>query len=54
MALPEFHLTSMGRTFYEYTMPALVKQLQRLNDNIEKMLAQRAEEAAKQPPEKAP
>jgi len=32
---PRFFQTGMGRTFYEGTMPKLVKQLKRLNDNLE-------------------
>lgn len=31
----EFFQTVMGKRFYEGTMPALVKQLERLNDNLE-------------------
>lgn len=34
----EFFQTRMGQTFYEYTMPKLVKELSRLNNNIEKAL----------------
>jgi hypothetical protein len=36
----EFHQTGMGHRFYEGTMPALVEQLKRLNDNLEKLLTQ--------------
>ena len=39
MSDTSFHLTRMGHTFYEATMPALVRELTRLNDNIERMLA---------------
>jgi len=35
---PQFFETRMGRTFYEATMPALVDQITRLNDNIEKII----------------
>jgi hypothetical protein len=35
---PEFFQTRMGHTFYESTMPNLVKQLKRLNDNLEKLV----------------
>jgi hypothetical protein len=35
---PEFFQTIMGRTFYEGTMPRLVKQLEKLNENIEKLV----------------
>ena len=30
----EFYQTGMGKTFFESTMPSLVKQLQILNDHI--------------------
>ena len=39
MSDTSFHLTRMGQRFYEATMPALVRELTRLNDNIERMLA---------------
>jgi len=39
MSDTSFHLTRMGHTYYEATMPALVRELARLNDNIERMLA---------------
>ena len=31
---PEFFQTGMGRTYYEHTMPMLVKQLELLNQNL--------------------
>lgn len=34
MASPEFFQTSMGHRFFESTMPELVRQLGRLNDNL--------------------
>jgi hypothetical protein len=34
-----FHDTRMGRVFYEVTLPALVRQLERLNENLERMNA---------------
>ena len=34
-----FHQTRMGHTFYEGTMPSLVRELRRLNDNFERILA---------------
>lgn len=37
MSLP-FHTTRMGHTFYEGTMPALVQQLVRLNENLERLV----------------
>lgn len=42
---PQFWQTIMGRTFVEHTMPNLVKQLARLNDNLERILAQPTREA---------
>jgi len=33
-----FHGTRMGRTFYEHTVPDLVSQLARLNENIERLV----------------
>lgn len=35
---PDFFQTIMGRTFYEGTVPALVKELKKLNTNLEKMI----------------
>lgn len=43
MAGPDFHQTVMGRTFFEGTMPALVRELRRLNDNIEKLIKDKEE-----------
>jgi hypothetical protein len=34
-----FHQTRMGHTFYEATVPALVRELARLNTNLERLLA---------------
>ena len=34
----EFWRTPMGRTFYERTMPELVRELGRLNDNLERFI----------------
>ena len=31
---PEFFQTGMGKTYYEHTMPMLVKQLAELNHNL--------------------
>jgi hypothetical protein len=36
--MSEFYRTGMGHKFYEGTMPQLVVELRRLNDNIEKLL----------------
>jgi len=38
----EFYQTAMGRDFYERTMPALVRELARLNALLEKLVEQRA------------
>ena len=32
-----FHLTLMGKRFYEGTLPALVEAIERLNANLERM-----------------
>ena len=42
----DFFRTRMGQTFYEATMPSLVRELARLNDNLERLVAL----AAKQEP----
>ena len=34
-----FHQTRMGHIFYEGTMPGLVRELARLNANLERLLA---------------
>ena len=36
----DFFRTRMGHTFYESTMPSLVRELARLNDNLERLVAQ--------------
>lgn len=46
----EFFNTLMGRTFYEGTMPELVRQLKRLNDNLEKLAAQQQPAEPVRPP----
>ena len=35
--MAEFHETKIGRQFYDRTMPALVKQLERLNELLEQL-----------------
>ena len=35
--MTEFFQTRMGRTFFEHTVPELVRQLVRLNENLERM-----------------
>ncbi len=37
MSGPEFFQIRMGREFYERTMPELVRQLQRLNELLERL-----------------
>ena len=37
MAGPEFFQTRMRQVFYEGTMPALVRELKKLNENMEKV-----------------
>ena len=34
-----FHRTRMGQQFYDKTMPELVRQISRLNDLLERLLA---------------
>ena len=34
----DFYRTRMGQTFYERTLPELVKQLTRLNDLLERLV----------------
>ncbi len=36
--MSEFHKTRMGNRFYEHTMPELVRQLERLNDLLERLV----------------
>ena len=36
-----FHQTRMGQQFYERTVPELVRQLERLNELLERLLAGR-------------
>lgn len=35
----QFFQTAMGRTFFDHTMPTLVKELKRLNENMEALAA---------------
>ena len=39
----QFFQTRMGKVFYEATMPNLVKQLERLNELLERLLNKRQE-----------
>ena len=49
MSAPEFFQTRMGQRFYEATMPKLAEQLERLNANLEALLAELREQP-KAPP----
>jgi hypothetical protein len=40
MSGPEFFQTCMGTRFFEGTMPKIAEQLERLNDNLEALLAE--------------
>jgi hypothetical protein len=49
--MPEvpFHLTRNGRLFYERTMPDLVRQIAKLNELLERLVAaQEAKEPARE------
>jgi hypothetical protein len=35
-----FYKTAMGRDFFDRNVPMLVKELKRLNDNLEKLIKQ--------------
>ena len=41
MSEPKFFQTRMGQRFYERTMPELVRQLERLNALLERLVAAR-------------
>ena len=45
-----FHSTRMGQRFYEATLPELVRELKRLNQNLERLLdlARRTDESARE------
>ena len=49
----DFFRTRMGHTFYESIMPSLVRELGRLNDNLERLAALVEKQEAK-PAEPAP
>jgi len=52
---PAFFQTRMGARFYEGTMPKIAEQLERLNDNLEALLAElrRQREAIVEQPQTA-
>ena len=41
MSETPFYKTRMGQSFYDRTVPALVKQLERLNELLERLVDQR-------------
>ena len=43
----DFFRTRMGHTFYESTMPSLVRELARLNQNLERLVALAEKQEAK-------
>ncbi len=45
--MSDFFRTQMGHRFYESTMPSIARELARLNDNLERLLAVAEREAAK-------
>ena len=45
--MSDFFRTQMGHRFYESTMPSIARELARLNDNLERLLAVVEREAAK-------
>jgi hypothetical protein len=49
---PEFFQTPMGRRFYEHTMPELAKQLERVADALEALLAKLAKKELEQEPKR--
>ena len=43
MSETTFYKTRMGQRYYEHTMPELVKQLERLNELLERPIQQQQE-----------
>ena len=39
MSEPKFFQTRMGQRFYEHSVPELVRQLERLNELLERLVA---------------
>ena len=48
--MSDFFRTPMGQRFYEATMPSLVRELARLNQNLERLLAIVERDAKPAPP----
>jgi hypothetical protein len=46
VSAPEFFATRMGQRFYEATMPKIADQLERLNANLEALLAELRKQGA--------
>ncbi len=44
-----FHLTRMGARFYEHTVPELVRQLEWLNGNLERLVEVRGADGDPEP-----
>ena len=38
MSEPQFFQTRMGRTYYEHTLPEIVRQLARMNELLQRMV----------------
>ena len=49
---PEFFQTPMGRRFYEHTVPELVKQIERVAEALEAILAKVAKKELEQEPKR--
>ncbi|ATB46357.1 hypothetical protein [Corallococcus macrosporus] len=49
MSGPAFFQTYMGQRFYESTMPNFVRELKRLNDNVERLVAVAEQLAGRDP-----
>ena len=49
--MTKFFETRMGYTFYAHTMPAIARELKRLNDLLEKMIDSRQTEQSNDGPD---
>jgi len=50
MSETPFHQTAMGRDFYERTVPALVREISRLNDLLARLVERQAERPVAEDP----
>ncbi len=50
--MDEFYKTRMGQRFYESTMPKIAQELERLNRNLEALVAVLREHEGESPPRK--